>query len=138
MKNFILICAAIWCGQMQAQPSDSTTHELQGDTVRVHDPVLDNQQASLKYNEGVRALSESRFQDAEFLFSETIQLDPQYRKAWVNRAAVYVELERFADAESDYQKAIALNDSTASAHFGLGRLYDRQGRTDEAFESYNK
>jgi tetratricopeptide (TPR) repeat protein len=54
------------------------------------------------------------------------------------RAVCFSALNRFEDAEADYEKSIALDPSLAETHNNLGLLHWRFGRLEQAFACFDR
>ena len=65
-------------------------------------------------------------------FSRTIELNPEYAKAYCNRAALSVQTSDFSAAMRDYGRAIEANPDLAVAHIGRGRVCHMLGHLDQA------
>ncbi|HEY8039653.1 MAG TPA: tetratricopeptide repeat protein [Polyangiaceae bacterium] len=85
---------------------------------------------------GAEALAQGDLSTAEARLSVALEYSPRFVEAWVNLG--YVELRRgnFAQARRDFVRARELNQDIPAPHHALGLLADRQGRGDEAEESY--
>ena len=85
-------------------------------------------------------------------YTRAIELDPQFDLAYLYRAQLYEEANRYDDASRDYEKALELSPDFAeanylSAHFLYPSRYEvgrnqinkaiRLDNCDDAFESYN-
>jgi tetratricopeptide (TPR) repeat protein len=84
-------------------------------------------------------------QAAAQLFEEAIKLDPNYALAWTGLADSYAQRDgRFgfpqgssAGSAIEYaQKALTIDPGLAEAHRSLGYSYLRQGRVEDALQSY--
>jgi tetratricopeptide (TPR) repeat protein len=66
-----------------------------------------------------------------------IQLNPQFAKAYSNRATLYVQAGGFEKAIADYKAALAIDPVLSAALIGRGRVCHMTGRLEEALESFN-
>ena len=64
-------------------------------------------------------------------FERTIELNPEYAKAYSNRAALSVQAGGYQAALKDYQQAIEIDPDLAVAHIGRGRVCHMLGLLDE-------
>jgi TolB-like protein/Tfp pilus assembly protein PilF len=64
--------------------------------------------------------------------NKAVELDPSLGSAHTLLAQAYQEQYRWADAESEYQRALQLNPNDAAAHMGFARWLISQGRTEQA------
>ena len=65
-------------------------------------------------------------------FQSALDLSPTCLECHYNLAIAYTALERFADAEGEFQSVLRLRDDYAAAYYGLSNIYTRQGRATEA------
>ena len=75
-----------------------------------------------------------QFEPAFDDFHQTIELNPNFAKAYSNRAALYVLAGELEPALADYQRAVELDPNFAVASRGCGRTCHMLGRVDEALE----
>ncbi|MFT4768594.1 MAG: Flp pilus assembly protein TadD [Glaciecola sp.] len=57
---------------------------------------------------GILQVKRERYDDAAAYFRRAVELAPDFWKAWINLGTAYSELQRFDEAESAYQSALAL------------------------------
>ncbi len=70
--------------------------------------------------------------------SETVARAPGNPMAWANRGLLFTLLEKLADARRDYQQALDRDPTHYVTLSGLGLVALKEGRTDEAIESFLK
>ncbi len=70
--------------------------------------------------------------------TSAIDTDPKNTTAIVQLANVYFDAERFTDAISWYEKAVALNPKDADVSTDLGVSYYYTNRTDEALKRFEE
>ena len=73
-----------------------------------------------RYISGMRALARSDYDLAIACFTEAIQLDPQFEKAWCNRGVAHYKKGDYDQALADYNEAIRLDAKNAPAYFNRG------------------
>jgi len=78
----------------------------------------------------------NRVRDANTLFHEATDLDPQYWQAYVHWGNLFLDKYNTADAQSTFQDALKVNPNSAAAHVGLARCY-REKSFDKAAEAAN-
>jgi len=78
-----------------------------------------------------------RLADAARVLQRAIRLDPQHIKAkgaHSNLGNVLLELGRYVEAEAAYKKALEINPEGIRTQYNLAKLYEAQGRWDEAID----
>lgn len=81
------------------------------------------------YNLGYAQFKAGLHQDAVVSYGKTLEMDPNYYRAYINRGVEYVQLERYDEALNDYNKALEFGDipfaysGRGDAYFGL-KMYD--------------
>lgn len=95
-------------------------------------------------------LSELKFEEALEAFNTALEQAPYHRGAMMGRAIVFLETERFAEAEAAFTELIdhltrtlEADDPTgtavlAGAYANRGILYDRTGRYEQALADYQQ
>lgn len=80
---------------------------------------------------------------ALMLLDDALKLNPELREAYVDRAAIYLDMEKYDSAADDYRKAITLGESGVHTRYGLGTAYEKQaekmtsqGNREKAAELY--
>jgi len=77
------------------------------------------------------------FKDEETLWRATLARNPRAWMADINLGRLYVEQERFDEADARFRHALEYeNPERDKAHHNLGRLLERRGRYADAFEQY--
>jgi len=72
------------------------------------------------------------FQQIESLLKRSVKLDPKFPEAHLQLGNLYSDQKKYETAVPEYERAIALNDDLADAHYRLGQAYVHLGRKDEA------
>ncbi len=91
----------------------------------------------LQYDIGVSLDQLGQYEEAEMSYSKCIELNPEYERAYNNRAVIYARLKRFEEAIADCSKAIELNASDPLPYRNRGlSLFDME-RHKEAIEDFN-
>ena len=70
-------------------------------------------------------------------FNKAIELDPNFGRAYANRALVHRRNGDTEQAFADYNRAIQADPSYAAAYVGRGNIYRQQGQLDLALADYN-
>jgi type IV pilus assembly protein PilF len=121
--------------QMQLAQSQMTAGRV-GESLATLDGAVATEPDNARLHQfyGETCLSGGLLQDAEKAFQKALELDPYLTDAHLYLGAVYQEMDRLADAEQQY--LLALNNPAYPApekiYLGLGMLYQRQMRLDEA------
>ena len=96
----------------------------------------DNEFAAIqKLREGNQAIEHS---EALKLYSEAIELDPNYAMAYNNRGYTYTELKQYNQALADLNRALELDPALKLAYNNRGRVYRRLNDFERALADYNK
>ncbi len=92
----------------------------------------------LLYNYGNLCSRCGDVENASLAHARLVDAHPNFALGWINAGMTFKAAGAFAQAESCYRKAIALNDpaSVALAHFNLANLLLLQGRWREGFAEY--
>ena len=67
-----------------------------------------NEEVQRKNAEGLAAYEAEKYEEAVQLFSEAINLNPDYSSFWLNRSDAYRKLGRIAEADADRDKWLIL------------------------------
>lgn len=115
--------------------------------VRELGPYLDNVRvlmnpktapASAFYMRGMRRAAQSRWQDAEADFTQTLQADPKHALAYSNRGRARVFLNRPSDALKDCAEASRLDPKLCHAHYIRGLAHNNLKKYDDAIADFNR
>ena len=90
---------------------------------------------SRTFGAGLEASRSGDYDVAIDAFLSALELSPTCLECHFNLAISYTELERFADAEVEFQRVLRLRPDYAAAYYGLSSIYTRQGREAEAAEA---
>lgn len=90
------------------------------------------------YGEGLQQLRDGNPEAAVSSFKDALTIDPQHVKSLVNLTRAYLQMQRFEDAETAINRAVAI-DSTDAAIFRVqGRVLQSTGSNEEAITAYRK
>ena len=81
--------------------------------------------------------SQGKYEDARVEYAEAVRLNP----STVNRYSLgqaYIELQRFSDAEAQYNEIQRLAPREAGGYLGMGLVYRRQGKHEEAIRQFKQ
>src|SRR4029077_7781097 len=88
-------------------------------------------------NCGMLLLELGRHADAIKCFDVAEKLNPS-AALYQMRAVCLSKVNRFEEAQADYEKSIALDPSLAETHNNLGLLHWRFGRLEQAFACFDR
>ena len=91
-----------------------------------------------KFYEAKKLYDKKDFEGAIKLYSEAIELNPNYAESYNNRGNVYYDLGQKIYAIQDYSKAIKLNPNYAEAYYNRGVYYENLGQKKEAKADFAK
>ncbi|MBC9879407.1 tetratricopeptide repeat protein [Bradyrhizobium sp. INPA01-394B] len=89
------------------------------------------------HNGGMLLLELGRHAEAVACFDVAEKLNPS-AALYQMRAVCLSELNRFEEAQADYEKSIALDPDLAETHNNLGLLHWRSGRLEQAFACFDR
>jgi len=87
---------------------------------------------------GKHLLKNEAYQEAVERFTSVIEASPSFAEGYNQRAIAYFMLEEWPKAVRDCQQAISLNPNHFGAFAGMGHIYVRLGKIDEAIEAYKQ
>jgi tetratricopeptide (TPR) repeat protein len=89
------------------------------------------------FQKGVTEESQGNLEKAIEYYSAAIQADAGFVKAYNNRALIYMQNNRLADAATDLDEALRRQSQYAPALVNRGILYEKQGDLERAYDSYD-
>ncbi len=90
-----------------------------------------------EHNLAVLEAQREDYESARRRFSRTIELNPEYAKAYCNRAAISTQSGDFSSAMGDYERAIEANPDLSIAHIGRGRVCHMLGHLEQALRHFD-
>ncbi|HVA56934.1 MAG: tetratricopeptide repeat protein [Gemmatimonadaceae bacterium] len=123
-----------WAQMLQEKYDDAL---LMFQKVLIREPV----NALARINVGYICLKKGIFGEAIEHLSKAIRLDNDKKAtlyAHFYLGLVYLERDMFEDAQTFFQKAIALGPNLIEAYYELGRAYWFNGRRDEALQAWRE
>lgn len=102
------------------------------------DSSLISPEAEMAYNSGVDAFKKDQYGDAIQLFSQAIELYPDFEKAYSNRAYCYLSLNNVDKARADFLKLTEIAERPDNAFYELGAIHSEAGDSEKAIEFYSK
>lgn len=89
-------------------------------------------------NDGKSLLKAEAYEEAVEQFTEVIKAAPVFAEGYNQRAIAYFLMEEWSKSIRDCKRAIALNPNHFGAFAGMGHVYVRLGKIEEAIEAYKK
>lgn len=93
---------------------------------------------TLKLFEGSNLVNSDRLKEAVNVFTEVIELDPNWAEAWNKRATVLYLLGEFKKSQSDIDKVLELEERHFGALAGQGLVNIQLKNYEKAIKSYEK
>jgi len=90
------------------------------------------QSAKSFFKAGDKFFEVNQYEDAIQQYTKAIEIDPEYVKAYVTRAAVYEKQEMFVEAAEDYERALVFMTKDEVIHFSAGKAYYKSGELGKA------
>ena len=94
--------------------------------------------ANQKYEEGLKLYYEGNFNGAIKLYSEALEINPNYFEAYTNRGNAYGKLRQYEPALQDFNKSIGINPNYEWAYCNRGVVYYDLGQFERAIEDYTQ
>ena len=88
--------------------------------------------------DGKDLLKNEAYQQAVELFTTIIETAPSFAEGYNQRAIAYFMLEEWSKAIRDCKQTITLNPHHFGAFAGMGHVYVRLGKIEEAIEAYKQ
>ena len=97
-----------------------------------------NNDVDTMLEDGKNLLKNEAYQQAVECFTTVIETDPDFAEGYNQRAIAYFMLEEWSKAIRDCKRTIALNPNHFGAFAGMGHVYVRLGKVEEAIEAYKQ
>jgi tetratricopeptide (TPR) repeat protein len=102
-------------------------------------PLLINAQSARQYyRAGDDFFGTQNYRDAIEQYTRAIELDPDYDKAYIQRALCYTKLKDYPSASADFDRAIVFSDKDAELYFFSGQSYHLHGKNSDALNRLDK
>lgn len=75
---------------------------------------------------------------ARRMYNHVTELSPDYAEGWARSGRLALEEEDFSRALSEVTQALILEPRHFYAHWTLGNIFERVGRTEPAYEAYKE
>ena len=90
-----------------------------------------------KLREGNKFRDEGNHKQAEKLFTEAIDLNPENALAWHNRGWAYIEQKKYQQAMADFDKTAELDPNSEWSYLGRAWIYNEQKKFEAAIKEYD-
>ena len=100
--------------------------------------MIQAQSAKQYYKAGEEFAKKMSFTEAIDQYTKAIELDPDYEKAYIQRAMAYTKLEDYENAAADFDRAIVFNEKDPGLYYYSGMAYHLQGKNNLALSKLNK
>lgn len=100
--------------------------------------ILNAQSAKQYYKVGEEFAKKMNFEDAIDQYTKAIELDPDYDKAYIQRAIAYTKLDDYEKAAEDFDRAIVFDEKDAGLYYYSGTAYHLQGKNNIALAKLTK
>jgi predicted Zn-dependent protease len=95
-------------------------------------------EAKKQYEKGAKAERDGKPQDATAHYEKALAIAPTMYFARNNLGSIYLQEQRFGEAESEFRKVIAENPADANAYFNLANVYLLTDRLNQAADSIDE
>ncbi len=110
------------------------------ETARLKRDVPDDPQAYEYYLRGVDLYADNEFNLATQMLEQSVRIDPNYAFAWAHLGRAHTAkaafdfggAEYYRKAQSDYEKALALNPDLIEARIFMANMFTDTGRAEQA------
>ncbi|PYK31277.1 MAG: hypothetical protein DME57_04350 [Verrucomicrobia bacterium] len=127
---FVFPLSAMWLGKVYyAGPPVERSARVAADLP---------QSARAHYNYAAALQLHGRADEAEKEYNATLRIDPDYVKALINLATLYMGKSKLDDAKKYYERALEIDPNSADVRSGYAYVLERLGRPDEARAQYEQ
>ncbi|MCB8994107.1 MAG: tetratricopeptide repeat protein [Bacteroidales bacterium] len=99
---------------------------------------LFGQSAKQFFKAGEDFLKNGKYEDAIEQYTKAIQIEPDYDKAYTQRAYVYSQLSKYKEAAEDYDRAIVFMPKDEEVYFNSATMHFKLGEDAIALDKLNK
>jgi len=144
----VLICGYIVVTKIIPEPEPYVQHQLEGDRFYEEgklDEAIEEYKKSLELNPksvtpyimlGMIYEDKNENEKAQDYFSQGKKLFTKETDFYNQRGMTYYQKGKLDKAALDAQKVLEIEQDNAAAHFLLGNVYEREGKTKEAIAEY--
>ena len=122
------------------QHSDTTPNQARIVTSEIWKQWIraDNKNAQQLMDKGIQRMNQLALKEAVAVFSELINLKPDFAEAWNKRATVYYMMGEFDKSTADVVETLILEPRNFGALSGQGLIYLQVNRRQAALEWFKK
>jgi len=89
-------------------------------------------QAREEFEKGQTAAKSDKMEEAVRAYRRALEIHPQYFESYEALGTLYMDQQKWPEAEDNLKRCLEINSQYAPAHAALGALYNRTGRAEEA------
>ena len=123
---------------LQEQYKKATTQTERDSIIKQMNDADRDFLANQKYEEGLKLYYERNFNGAIQLYSEALEINPNFAEAYTNRGNAYGKLRQYKPAIQDFNKSIEINPNFDRAYYNRGLVHDELGQKEQAIQDYSK
>lgn len=137
---------SVYLPLIELVPDEKTTNDSQAMMKGANPAIVDEaalaknfpKDANKQYEKATKAEREGKHQEAIDHYEKALAIAPGMYPARNNLASLYLQHERFNDAETQLKKVIAENHADANAYFNLANVYLLTNRLNQATDSVDE
>lgn len=99
---------------------------------------LNSSNAMELYNQGNTLSQLNRYPEALRRYDEALELMPNYKEVWNNKAKVLYQLEQYSQAQEAYDKAIQIDPNYTESWIGRGKVMSALGKYSDALTAFEQ
>ncbi|MCH2215304.1 MAG: tetratricopeptide repeat protein [Flavobacteriales bacterium] len=136
MKKLLTIFFFCYCALLTAQ-EDTLLVKIAADTLSsdLQEGGISAEALSL-YNTGLLKAQSSETDSAIMYFTQAIELQPSFSKAYYNRSSAFLALENLSGALLDIDQYLSLVDTASSGYITRAEILDALERDEDAIAAY--
>ena len=100
--------------------------------------IISAQSAKQYFKAGQEFAKKMNYKDAIAQFDRVVEMDPDYEKAYFQRAIAYGNLNEFAKSAEDFDRALVFNDKEPDLYYLSGEAHFKTGNYEFARIKLNK
>ena len=100
--------------------------------------IAENVEAQKIFDEGNKMMDRGSLEEAIALFTQVIDLKPDFAEGWNKRATVHFMMGNFDQSMQDIIKTLELEPRHFGALDGMGLIFIHQGQFQQAIDVYDK